>query len=376
MRILEEVGLDFDDVLLIPKRSELISRADAELKREFKFKHSPLSLSCIPIIAANLDTVGTLRMANALKQKGMLTALHKFNDNGAIAKSILEGDDFSFYTMGTTLKDFDKLRDYIDNYGIPLLVCVDVANGYSQAFVEHVQKVRDWCKHSMIMAGNVVTPEMTEELILKGVDVVKVGISCGGQCLTKNKTGVGYPQFSAIMNCADAAHGVGGLICGDGGCKEPGDIAKAFGAGADFVMIGSMLAGTDECEGEWEYTGGKWYSYCKHRILGNGSTVAVNNMGGVYIEIDDPDLDKQIIEPPTKARLRVYGMSSKEAMAKHGGSEKTYRASEGACGWVDYQGPVSGVADDILGGLRSAMTYIGAKRIKDVPKCTTFIRKA
>ena len=210
-------------------------------------------------------------------------------------------------------------------------MCIDVANGYTESFVSFVAKMRERYPHLVIMAGNVVTGEMTEELILSGADIVKVGIGPGSVCTTRKMTGVGYPQLSAIIECADAAHGLEGHICADGGCTTPGDIAKAFGGGADFVMLGGMLAGHDECGGE-------------------------------------------TVEREGQKFQRFYGMSSKAAMEKYAGGVAQYRAAEGKEVLVPYRGPVAATVQEILGGVRSACTYVGARRLRELSKRTTFVR--
>ncbi len=336
MQIEQDIKLDFKDVLIRPKRSTLASREQVDLSREFTCKHSSLKLKSIPIIAANMDGVGTMAMARAFSRSAAgqsldvaLTKHYSLDD----LKAFFGGhkDQNVWYSIGMSEADQDKLSAFIKAGGEINKLCIDVANGYSQPFADFVRKMRDKFPHTAIMAGNVVTREMTEELILSGADIVKVGIGPGSVCTTRKKTGVGYPQLSAIIECADAAHGVGGLVCGDGGCTEPGDVAKAFGAGADFVMLGDMRAGHEQCEGE-------------------------------------------IVEENGKKFVTFYGMSSDTAMKKHAGGVAEYRASEGKTVKVPYRGDVAGTVQDILGGLRSACTYVGAQRLKDMSKCTTFIR--
>jgi GMP reductase len=206
------------------------------------------------------------------------------------------------------------------------MITIDVANAYHQNMVDFIAKVRDQYPTKIIVAGNVVTPEMTEELIINGADVVKIGIGPGSVCTTRTMTGVGVPQFSAILDCADAANGVDGHIMADGGCVFPGDIAKAFGGGAHMVMIGGMLAGHDESE-------------------------------------------QQVVD----GKIEFYGMSSDRAREKHGKRKDGYRGNEGRLISLPYRGPVKGTVEDILGGVRSACTYIGARRLKDMPKCASFV---
>ena len=334
MRIENDIKLDFKDVLIRPKRSTLASRKDVDISREFTFKWSGKTFSGVPIIAANMDGVGTLSMAEAFEENGhgLTVALHKHYPLEDVQKYYADnGSKSVWYSIGMVKADEEKLDEFVKAGGVPDKICIDVANGYSEHFVAYVKRIREKIPDTTIMAGNVVTGEMVEELILAGVDVVKVGIGPGSVCTTRKMTGVGYPQLSSIIECADAAHGLGGLICGDGGCTVPGDIAKAFAAGADFVMLGGMLAGHDESE-------------------------------------------QEVIEEGGKKFLQFYGMSSSTAMTKHKGGVAEYRASEGKTVKVPYRGGVNESLQDILGGIRSTCTYVGAKRLKDLSKCTTFIR--
>ena len=314
MRIVDDVKLDFSDVLIRPKRSTLESRKNANLERTFRFKNSNQSWTGVPIIAANMDHTGTWPMNKALVEFGMLTAICKFWHYIPLKNAIK--------TIG-----LDANLDEIE-YDLKW-ICLDVANGYTERFMDFVKKMRqhEATKNSIIIAGNVCTPEATEEIILAGADIVKIGIGPGSVCTTRKITGVGFPQLSATIECADAAHGLGGHIITDGGCQVPGDIAKSFGAGADFVMLGGMFAGHDECEGEVE----------------NGY-------------------------------MSFYGMSSEDAQLKHYGKKASHRASEGKKVYILHKGSVRTTVEEILGGLRSACTYAGAKTLKDLPKCTTFVR--
>lgn len=348
MRIEDDIKLDFKDVLIKPKRSTLQSRSQVNITRAFTFYHSKRSFNGVPIIAANMDTIGTFNMAKELANYDMMVALHKhysiddlqnfWADNPSI------GEHNVFYSMGVGEADIKKAKEFSHEYKHFLhYLCIDVANGYSEKFLDIVKEMRDNLPATTIMAGNVVTAEMTEALILAGADIVKVGIGPGSVCTTRVKTGVGYPQLSATIECADAAHGLKGHICADGGCSVPGDIAKAFGAGADFVMLGGMLAGHKECEGEIVYD---------TNLIGN----PVN----------------EVVKTPVS--MKFYGMSSDTAMEKHSGGVAEYRASEGKTVEVPYKGPVKNTVQDILGGIRSAMTYVGATKLKEFSKRTTFIR--
>jgi len=321
--------------MIRPKRSTLKSRSQVNLIRDFKFLHAPITWEGIPIMAANMDTVGTFNMATALAKHKLFTAIHKHYSL----------DEWTHYlqvapetivnhiaiSTGTGKKDSEHLKAVLKKHPQLQFICIDVANGYSQHFVDFVRQTRKQYPKKVIIAGNVVTGEMVEELLLSGADIVKVGIGPGSVCTTRVKTGVGYPQLSAIIECADAAHGLGGQIISDGGCTTPGDVAKAFGAGADFVMLGGMLAGHDESGGETIERDGKKYK-------------------------------------------QFYGMSSDTAMKKYVGGVAEYRASEGKTVEVVYRGKVNATVQDILGGVRSTCTYVGAQRLKELTKRTTFIR--
>lgn len=335
MRIEYDEKLDFRDVLIRPKRSVLKSRAEVSLEREIRFKHTRSTWKGIPIIAANMDHTGTFNMALALAEHQLLTALDKFltlDDWTHFIKKHPTILPSCFVSIGITETDFKKLEEIMKIQPISA-ICLDVANGYTEKFVSCLEHLREKYPQTVIMAGNVVTGEMTEELILSGADIVKIGIGPGSVCTTREKTGVGYPQLSAIIECADAAHGLGGHVCADGGCTTPGDVAKAFAAGADFVMLGGMFAGHDECLGD-------------------------------------------IVEEKGRKYKRFYGMSSSEAMERHHGSVADYRSSEGRSVNVPYRGPVKNTVLDILGGIRSTCTYVGASRLKELSKRTTFIRVA
>ena len=313
MRIEEDIKLDFGDVLIRPKRSTLVSRKNVVLERDFRFKYSKHTWKGIPIVASNMDHTGTIAMSHTLMKQNILTALCKFIEssewgwNKNIMKTIGLDNDLEFHT--------------------PTWLCIDIANGYTERFFNYINKVREKHSNAIIVAGNVCTPEATEQIILAGADIVKLGIGPGSVCITRKMTGVGYPQLSCIIECADAAHGLGGHVMGDGGCTVPGDIAKAFGAGADFVMLGGMLAGHDECSGE----------------IKDGNMI-------------------------------FYGMSSEEAQVKYYGEKQKYRASEGKAVQVPYRGSVEKTIEEILGGLRSSCTYAGAETLKALPKCTTFVK--
>jgi GMP reductase len=351
MRIEEDIKLDFKDVLFRPKRSTLSSRKEVDLERKYTFKHSGKVYTGIPIMAANMDGVGTLQMAEEISRHKLFTCLTKSHTFDMFGDSIFNiGTDYFAVSTGTNERDLERLEQILNVYPEIEYICIDVANGYSEHFGIFVSKIRDKYPKKTIIAGNVVTADMTQELILRGADIVKVGIGPGSVCTTRIQTGVGYPQLSAIIECADAAHGLGGHIIADGGCTCPGDVAKAFGAGADFVMLGGMLAGHDE---------------------GQGKIVSYYEPDGTYAIIDAMDVFPNLVE---KEYVEFYGMSSETAMNKHHGRVAEYRSSEGRTVRIPYRGPVSKTVLDILGGLRSTCTYVGADNLKNLSKCTTFVR--
>jgi len=352
MRIENEVKLDYSDVLIRPKRSTLGSRKEVRMERSFTFAHGQ-DYEGIPIMASNMDGVGTFEMADRLGELNVFTCLVKTYSVTELVDYFDEQDAPKFrrehVAMSIGIKDTDhqKFRDVYEQVGDKLkYVCIDVANGYSQRFIEYVKEFRQLYSDLVIIAGNVVTADQTQELILNGADIVKVGIGPGSVCTTRIQTGVGYPQLSAVIECADAAHGLGGHIIADGGCTCPGDVAKAFAGGADFVMLGGMLAGHDEGGGE----------VITKKYITNELADRVGN---------------RVIEE--KQFVQFYGMSSTTANDKHFEGLKDYRSSEGRTVLVPYRGPVVVTLQDVLGGVRSTLTYVGANKLKQLNKCTTFI---
>ena len=334
VKIEEDTKLDFSDVLIKPKRSTLSSRSQVELSRTFKTLHSKIEWKGVPIMVANMDSTGTFEMAIECQKHKIITCLHKHYEVEDWLNFInTHKIDFNYLTVSTGIsdKDFLKTQNILELVPQIKMICIDVANGYAEKFVETVQKFREKFSDKIIIAGNVVTSEMTEQLILAGADIVKVGIGPGSVCTTRKQTGVGYPQLSAVMECADAAHGLGGLIISDGGCTVPGDFSKAFGGGADFVMSGGFFSGHTESGGE-------------------------------------------LVEEEGKQYKLFYGMSSDTAMKKYAGGVANYRSSEGKTVKIPYKGPVENTIMDLLGGIRSTLTYVGAKYLKELSKRTTFIR--
>ena len=334
MIIEDDIKLDYSDVLIRPKRSTLTSRFDVELERTYTFYHSGKKWTGVPIMASNMDTTGTFEMHKVLSRSGMVTCIARhYNKSGKLWN---EADNKNKLCVmsGISKPEISEIVGILTTFPDVAFVGLDVANGYTINFVEAIKRLREQLHDVTIIAGNVVTGDMTAELLLAGADIVKVGIGGGSVCTTRIKTGVGYPQLSAVIECADAAHGIGGHIIADGGCNSSGDMVKAFAAGADFVMAGGMLAGHEECD-------------------------------GILVFEDD-------IETPVG--MEFYGMASQTAMDRHGHPNREYRGEEGKTVVVPYRGPVEYTAKDILGGIRSACTYVGAKRLKDLTKCTTFVR--
>ena len=337
--------LGYNDVLLRPKRSALGSRKEVNIHRELKFKHSQHTFEGLPIIASNMDGVGTFKMAQTLSKYKMLTALTKHLEIDDLINHFKKDNQYTIYSLGIKDEDFQKFKAV--NQAVTIKwVCIDVANGYSERFIDFVANFRQEFPDKIIIAGNVATSDITEELILKGADIVKVGIGPGSACTTRIVTGIGVPQLSAVIECADAAHGLGGLIIADGGCNTTGDIVKAFAGGGDFVMLGGFLAGTDQSQ--------------KEVIEKKFITSQVDNNNQIIYE--------------TKKFIQFYGMSSETANKKYSGGIKDYKTSEGREVLVDYKGSVDKIVQQIIGGLRSACTYVGAINLKVLPRCATFVR--
>jgi GMP reductase len=353
MQIESDIKLDYNNVLIRPKRSTLGSRNEVDLTRTFTFKNTPGITKFwrgVPIMASNMDGVGTFKMADTLAKHELFTCLVKTYSVSELV-SFFQGDDkrkhFTAMSIGITQADSQKFDEvYTQLQDNLLYVCIDVANGYSQVFLNFVKTFKEKYPDVVVIAGNVVTADQTQELILNGASVVKAGIGSGAACLSRIKTGIGYPQLSAVIECADAAHGLGGLVIADGGCTTPGDVVKAIAGGADFVMLGSMFAGHEE---------------------GGGQVISK------FYETNELD-DKGYRVREVKSFVQFYGMSSKAANDKHFGGLKDYRTSEGREVLVPYRGKVNDTVQDILGGIRSACTYVGAAKLKNLSKCTTFIR--
>ncbi len=340
MRILDDVKLDYQDVLLRPKRSTIESRKDVLLERTFTFYHSPKKWTGIPVMAANMATCGTFEMAKILSKYKMITTFHKYysvKDYENFFKTF-KSSDYICYTLGIREKDIKQLK-MMKKKGLLKkfsFICLDVPNGYLQNFLKVIKDVRKMCPQHIIIAGNVVTNEITEEIILAGADIVKIGIGPGAACTTRKMTGVGYPQLSAVIECADSAHGVtnergAGRIIADGGQQFTSDIAKAFCGGADFSMCGSLFSGYEQSGGETIIKDGKKFK-------------------------------------------EFFGSSSNKAMKDFYGEKAKYRASEGRYVLIPHKGDIHDFIQDLTGSLRSTATYIGARQLKEFSKRATFLK--
>ena len=332
MKISTDTKLDYSDVLIVPKTNDLVSRNDVSLERTIQFKHSNNSWTGVPIMVANMDTTGTIEMALEMQKNKIITCLHKFYNINELEYAITElnlDPEYFAISCGTGEHDLTKLKE-ITQIISPKFICLDVANGYLNRVIEVIEKIRELYPNITLIAGNVVTHDVVLKYYNAGVDIVKMGIGSGSVCTTRLQTGIGYPQLSCILdtrpNIPDDCY-----IISDGGIQLPGDFSKAYGAGADFVMSGGMFAGHEECSGD-------------------------------IIE-----------ENGTKYKV-FYGMSSENAMKKHYGTVSKYRSSEGKCVKIKYRGRVADTLQNILGGIRSTMTYIGAHSMEEVYSKTEFIK--
>lgn len=372
-QIIEEVQLDYCDVMIKPKRSTLNSRSEPNVYRDYKFRWTNRIINGNGLMVANMATTGTFEMAKVMQKNKMFCCLQKHYTYEEL-KTFLEdnfnnpeshNNDYIFVSTGIKAGDYEKICKVID-LGLCKNLCIDVANGYIPNLLSFVKKIREQYPSLVIMVGNVVTGDMVQDLILTGADMVKVGIGPGANCTTRKETGIGRSQLSAVIECAEAAHAVDGMICADGGVTCNGDICKAFGAGADFVMVGSLVAGTDEAEGDVIE---KMYRTNEYEFYEEDCCTLTKPSTREWTEYHP---DKPIYE--IKKFKLAYGMSSKFAQDKHWNGMNKYRTSEGIVTLKPYSGQVQDVIDNYLGGLRSCMTYISAKRLKDIPKCCTFYK--
>ncbi len=349
MKIYEQTELDFKDVLIKPKRSFINSRSEVDVLREYKFKWCPRRITGTGVMVSNMATVGTFQIAKHMMAQKMFCCLHKHYSANELIDFITSNDcrDYVFLSMGLRAADVDTIDTVLTQCPDKCRnICLDVPNAYIPRVKEMVIRMRKKYPDILLMVGNAVTAELVEDLILSGADIVKCGIGSGSACITRRVTGVGRPQLSTIFECADVAHGIGGMICSDGGVVHIGDLCKAFGAGADFVMMGGFYAGCPQAAGDI--------------ITKRYQTSEIDENGAPVFE--------------TRQFKVFYGMSSEYAQNKHYCGMPNYRASEGRVVEIPLKESIEKINQDILGGLRSCMTYIGARRLKDISKCTTFYR--
>lgn len=393
MKIDNEIKLDFGDVLIVPQRTRTASRQNVSLERTFKFYHSPREWTGVPIMISNMSCVAGIEMAIATKRHHIITCLHKYLKDTQVSTLLNQplGLPYNWVSIGYNEKEINRLHNIKKMCNAQPNICIDVPNGYMDVFVEFCAKVRDNFPESIIMAGNVTTSDMTQELITHGgVDIVKTQIGPGSACRTRKMTGIGYGTLSCVIECSHTAHGLKsddkrlGLICSDGGCKEPGDVCKALCGGSDFVMLGGYFAGAEECEGEWQYHTEKsdrgQVTIEEYQVKTDGFIEHIVKCGGMLY---DPSNYGNIEDEPTyyfpkytkqKKSFKFYGMSSHYAQEKHAEGKKNYRASEGDVIEIPYKGPVDGLIQELFGGIRSCCAYIGASNIKEMNKCAHFCR--
>ena len=310
--------LDFRHCLIVPTRTSTIrSRSQVKTQTLVHFEKSHQDWIGTPIWTSNMDSTGTIAMYDKIHKYGLVTCFDK-----NINKDLLENDydlDRERYSVSTgiNIKDIEIIRKVIEKYN-PKFLCVDVANGYMEKFISTVAYLKTCYPDVIIVAGNVVTPEVIPTIGEAGADIIKLGIGSGSVCTTRIKTGIGCPQLSAILNCHETAHNCGIKIMSDGGIQNPGDICKAYAAGADFVMVGGLLAG-------------------------------------------HADTTENVVESNGQKFAEFYGMSSKEANNKYSGGMKHYKAAEGKKVLIPLKDEsITDTIEDILGGVRSCCSYLGA----------------
>jgi GMP reductase len=356
-KIINEIKLDFDDVLIVPQRSTLTSRSEISLERTFNFYHSPRSWTGIPIMCANMGFC-SFDMAIELAKYKMIACLHKYHSVDELVNYFTKHPnniDYTFVSIGYKKSDLNHLLELKNIIGRQPNICIDVPNGHMDVFVKYCNKVRENFPESIIIAGNVTNTSSTQELLIYGgVDICKSGIGGGSACSTRFITGCGFPQLSSCLENAYVAHGLQngpkklGLIVSDGGHKTSGDVCKALCAGADFVMLGGYFAGTEPCDGEWEYE----YFVSDHN----------------FYQPNDPGYTTT----KRKNKFSYYGMSTHHSQQLYEDTVKNYRASEGTKITVKYKGTLDKVIQELLGGIRSCCCYIGASHIKYMSKCSQF----
>ena len=327
--------IDFKDVLIVPNKTTIKSRKEVSLQREFTFKNNT-KWKGVPIISSNMDTVSDVKTFDILRQHDYITCFPKhYNKKWTLDfPKHLELVDNYMLTCGTgDSNNLIALVKKLYTFGIhPRFICVDVANGYMKQLEDTCVQIKSFFPECILVAGNVVTPDSVYELMSQcGVDIVKIGIGSGAVCTTRLKAGVGYPQLSAMLECKSAAELGGGYLISDGGIVYPCDIAKAFAAGSDFVMCGSILAGHDESPGE----------------------LVIAEDGQKY--------------------KTYYGMASETAVKKYNEGKMGYRTAEGKKVLIKLKGPLDTTIEDINGSLRSACSYTDSRNLEEFYNKSKFI---
>lgn len=320
-------GLTFDDVLLMPRHSEMSSRRspalDSRVTKNFTLK--------TPIISANMDTVTEFQMAIKMAQLGGLGILHRFmspDEQVRQVKLMREAIKPLGLPVAASIgvkEEGMKRADMLVDAGVDILT-IDIAHGDSVMMFETLDYVKKKFPHIDVIAGNTAMPEGVKGLIDHGADAVKIGIGPGSMCTTRIITGCGVPQLTAVAMCVSEARKYNVPVIADGGIKTSGDIMKAFAAGAQTVMLGSMLSGCLETPGEIE--------------------------GG---------------------RKRYRGMASKDAQVSWRGELPQGMAAEGEARWVNCKGSVENIVHELAGGVRSGMTYLNAYTLADINKNARFM---
>lgn len=323
-------GITFDDVLLVPGYNGIRSRKSVNTETFLGSVSLPT-----PIISSNMDTITGAAMAQEMARLGGLGILHRFMSVEENVKEFLQARQAGPVGVSVGISEAEMERAVALCDAGAEIVCVDVAHGHSKMVNQMIRALREkYGDHICLIAGNVATYAGADYLAAAGADVIKVGIGPGSVCTTRIKTGFGVPQLSAIMDCRK----VDRSLIADGGIRTPGDAVKALAAGASCVMLGGMLAGTDETPGE------------KHLLPGSGGTLS----SGKYVK-------------------RFRGMASREAQEDFMGSMSEWKTAEGVSVEVPAKGPVSAVISDVLGGIRSGLTYCGAATLKELQRKAQFI---
>lgn len=351
--------LSYNDVLLLPHRSDLTSRNDAKIDLSTKFT-SNINLNT-PILSANMDTISEADMVLAMASHGGFGILHRFyNDKerfrADVEKIVTKYSGIAF-SIGTNPDDLSIVNDITKIYEkAQIVVCVDVANGHLRKSLDQISKLRKtFGSRIQIIGGNVCTPQGVMDLVSHGVDAVKIGIGGGSLCSTRLVTGHGMPMLTSIIQARQTINALQSnvAIIADGGIKTSGDIVKALAAGADSVMVGGLLAATVETPGPRYIKTSSFNGLWKYEELD-----LVNNTEEAYKEFNFIQYKK------------YRGQSSKDFMDS---IEKVNVAPEGEHTYLPCRGPVGDILKNLIGGIRSGMTYTGAKNLHELSEKALFI---